>query len=318
MVVLSTAPPDPNSAARAFASQKNQSFLLGDPFLRDCLLQSAALLVPQDTSLPVSIHNWDIYAQTHVSPEKERVFVRNRLQRIQDQDIETVVDSLDASGRVLERLSGYHLKILKHHDDYPTVADLLRPDDRDTRQLQEWSADFSNRLHLKTPDIYVSFIPGLHDLPIDQRREQERSFLLRTLENWAVANDADPSQINLQWKPSGKPVAGIGGKTLDISLSHDNQYFLVAIGSCDLGCDLAPVTHRTAISGPDCWGHSPRRWLTQNSPAMSLIAEVQRSGRPERCCRSWMSRKPYPLSSRHPPMTVSFLLARQIKGSSKF
>ena len=246
IVMLSTAPPDPNSATRAFASPENQSFLLGDPFLRDCLLQSAALLVPQDTSLPVSIRNWDICTQTHASPGQEQRFVRNRLQRIQDQDIETVVDSLDASGRVLERLAGYHLKILKHHDDYPRVADLLRPDDRDTRQLQERSADFSDRLHLKTPDVYVSFIPGLHDLPMDQRRELERSFLLRTLENWAVANDADFSRILLQWNPSGKPVAGIGDKTLDISLSHDNQYCIVTIGSCDLGCDLAPVSHRTA------------------------------------------------------------------------
>jgi enediyne polyketide synthase len=67
-VVVSTPPPDPDCAKLAFASPEHQRFLLGDPFQRDNLLQSAALLIPQDTSLPLSIRRWDIYPDEKSHP----------------------------------------------------------------------------------------------------------------------------------------------------------------------------------------------------------------------------------------------------------
>ncbi|MCP4627565.1 MAG: SDR family NAD(P)-dependent oxidoreductase, partial [bacterium] len=66
-VVISTLPPDPNCAKLAFAGPDHQHFILGDPFQRDNLLQSAALLIPQDTSLPISIRRWDIYPRGEIT-----------------------------------------------------------------------------------------------------------------------------------------------------------------------------------------------------------------------------------------------------------
>jgi enediyne polyketide synthase len=63
-VVVSTPPPDPDYAKLAFAGPEHQRFLLGDPFQRDNLLQSAALLIPQDTSLPISVAGTYIHAAT--------------------------------------------------------------------------------------------------------------------------------------------------------------------------------------------------------------------------------------------------------------
>jgi acyl transferase domain-containing protein/NAD(P)-dependent dehydrogenase (short-subunit alcohol dehydrogenase family)/acyl-CoA thioesterase FadM/acyl carrier protein len=245
MVVVSTPPPDPDCTRLAFAGAQHQHFILGDPFQRDNLLQSAALLIPQDTSLPMSIRRWDIYPQSELSSEHRRVFIQTRLQSHQDQEVLTAVDSLDQSGVLTERLSGYRLKILKHHEDYPTVADLLRPDERDTRQLQNRLAELAAKLRLKIPDICVSYIPGLHDLPRDQRRARELPLLDQTLQGWAERNDADTSRLKIQWQPSGKPEVWESDPPAGISLAHDNRYCLVAAASRPLGCDLAPVTHRT-------------------------------------------------------------------------
>ncbi|MEN8759988.1 MAG: SDR family oxidoreductase, partial [Desulfobacterales bacterium] len=244
-VVVSTPPPDPDCAKLAYASPEHQRFLLGDPFQRDNLLQSAALLIPQDTSLPMSIRRWDIYLGDEITSEHQRVFIRTQLRDLQDQEVDTSVESLDQAGVLNENLSGYRLKILKHHDDYPTVADLLCPDERDTRLLQEKLAGLAAGLRLEIPHLCVSLIPGLHDLPKDRRRALELPLLNKTAERWAQRNGASKSRPKIQWQPSGKPEAQVADQPLDISLAHDNRYCLVVAGSCPLGCDLAPVTHRT-------------------------------------------------------------------------
>ena len=244
-VVVSTPPPDPDCAQIAFAGTEHQRFLLGDPFQRDNLLQSAALLIPQDTSLPMSIRRWDIYPRGEILSEHQREFIQTRLQGVQDQEVDTSVESRDQSGVLSESLSGYRLKILKHHDEYPAVADLLCPDERDTRQLQLRLSDLAARLRLDIPHIRVSFIPGLHDQPKDQRRAVELPLLKETVQRWVERSNADTSQLKIQWQPSGKPEAWVAAEPLGVSLAHDNRYCLVAAGSCSLGCDLAPVTHRT-------------------------------------------------------------------------
>jgi enediyne polyketide synthase len=244
-VVLSSPSPDPDYATLAFSNLDHQGFLLGDPFQRDNLLQSAALLIPQDTSLPMEIRRWDLYPQDDIPPKRSRLFIRTRLEGIQDQEVTTSVESMDQSGRFTERLAGYRLKILKHHDEYPTVEDLLCPDDRDTRHLQESISNVADKLRLNAPQVCISYIPGLHDLPKDQRRAVELPLLNKSVARWATLNDADPTQISFRWRSSGKPEAWISDEPLDISLTHDNRYCLVAIGSSSLGCDLAPITHRT-------------------------------------------------------------------------
>ena len=177
------------------------------------------------------------------------------------QVVETAVDALDSSGLPTERLTGYRLKILKHHDEYPTVTDLLCPDNRDTNLLRDRLDNLSSALHLKTPNIFASFIPGLHDLAKDQRRDLESSLLQKAVENWALSNNADPLQVSFQWQSSGKPEAFISDSPLYISLTHDNQYCLVAVGSEAVACDLAPVTHRTSNQWSGLLGPLARKVL---------------------------------------------------------
>ena len=244
-VVVSTPPPDPDCAKLAFAGTEYQHFLLGDPFQRDNLLQSAALLVPQDTSLPMSIRRWDIYPRSEISSKHQQEFIQTRLHSLQDQEIDTSVKSWDHSGVINESLSGYRLKILKHHEEYPTVSDLLYPDERDTRMVQTRLSELAAILRLNIPHVNVSLVPGLHDLPKGQRQVLELPLLKKTVEQWADLNDVDKSQLTIDWQPSGKPHAQLSDNSVDISLSHDNRYCIVAAASSPIGCDLAPITHRS-------------------------------------------------------------------------
>lgn len=53
-------------------------------------------------------------------------------------------------------------------------------------------------------------------------------------------------QVYLSWSESGKPILeGMGLKTVETSLSHDDRVCLCIVGWGPQGCDVAPVTHRT-------------------------------------------------------------------------
>ena len=108
---------------------------LGDAFFTDTLLQSAALLVPQDTSLPVSIDRMDLFPEffSASSPATVRVELVGQ----EDRDLVYRVVAVSENGAVRAVLKGYRLRILKHHDDYPTVTDLVSPEDRDRRMVRQ-------------------------------------------------------------------------------------------------------------------------------------------------------------------------------------
>ncbi len=269
-VVVGTPPEEPDSASLAFATQTQRNFLLGDPFLRDNLLQSAALLIPQDTSLPLSIRRWEIAPMITSSSGKNRRLIRTRLLGIQDQEVETAVETLDESGGIVERLTGYRLKILKHHDDYPTVADFLNPDDRDTQMVQDRIAGVSAPLRVKVPAIRVTYLPGLHDLSKEQRRERVETFVEQSVAQWGRQNGMPDCPVRIGWKFSGKPEAWILNDPVDVSVTHDDRYCLVAVGSCSLGCDLSPVTHRSASQWAGLLGPLGRRLLDDQKEGPAL------------------------------------------------
>ncbi len=245
--VVGMTPTDAAVGQRAFASPANQHLILGDPFLRDALLQSAALLIPQDTALPTGVRRWDIYPRPETFTESGAVYARTRLESLEDKAVQTTVRCFDPAGVVHENLDGYHLKILAHHDEYPTVEDLVCPDSRDARQLREVLCRLADRYRIEIPDIDVTYLPGLHELSVDRRHALEHPLLEKAARCRTSSPDAGAGpDLQVQWQPSGKPVLRQGGgKPVDLSLAHDDRYCMVAAGNPSVGCDLAPITHRS-------------------------------------------------------------------------
>ncbi|MEJ2102606.1 MAG: SDR family oxidoreductase [Desulfobacterales bacterium] len=244
LAIITAAPTDPNYGKLAFAGSDNQKLLLGDPFMRDAILQSAALLIPQDTSLPISIRRWDIYPQPTSMQKDNSIYIQTLFEGKGEDDVHTSVKTFDCNGTLIESLKGYRLRKLQHHQEYPTVSDLVCPDDRDTRELNACLSLLAGKFRVKVPEVCVSYLANLHGLPKDQRRELEIPLIRKVVQQWIKQNNADKTEFTIEWQQTGKPMINLSDELLEVSLSHDNRYCIVVAGSWSLGCDIVPVKHR--------------------------------------------------------------------------
>lgn len=115
-------------AEDSFAPELGECVLLGDPYVRDSLLQSVQLTIPQDICLPTHIDKIQFFQlPTDQSP---RIITARLLER-QGQDYIGEVTATDGQGYVVERISGYRMRILEERPENPTAAELARSKKRD-------------------------------------------------------------------------------------------------------------------------------------------------------------------------------------------
>lgn len=228
----------------AFPDHSLRPLFLGDPFYRDTLLQSAQLLVPRETCLPVGIARLEIYPSDKKAPTS--VLVSAQLDKMEGQEIKSTVVVVDDEGCVREKLEGYNLSILKHQEDNPSASDLVLPNDRDNRIVSRMVQGLSDTLKLKTPKVLLTYMPGVHDVSKEARHTWEIPVLREAVHQALGADTAVPQSLEFQWLDSGKPiVAGLPENNIEISLSHDDRLCVCVAGSGPQGCDIAPITRRT-------------------------------------------------------------------------
>ncbi len=230
--------------ALAFGDPAEHRLCLGDAFFTDTLLQSAALLVPQDTSLPVSIGRLDLFPAFFRATKPAIVPVE--LVGREDRDLIYRVVAADDNGAPRAVLEEYRLRILKHHDDFPSVGDLISPAKRDGLLLGRALAEASQVLSLEYPWLETDCIPEIHDMPKPARHEAEGPLLKKALTHAAEQYELPAASLTVEWLDSGKPVvAGVAPAELDISLSHEDRTCLCVCGPGPVGCDLSAITQRT-------------------------------------------------------------------------
>jgi len=228
----------------AFPEAMNYDFLLGDPFFRDSLLQSAQLLVPQKTCLPVHIRSFNIYPTD--SEISASILATARIDRAEQGRIENTVIAVDQKGRVKERLDGYGLQILKHNEDQPAASDLVSPDKRDNHFASKTLNQLCQTLKVKAPAVILKYLPGIHDLSREKRHELELPILREAVRQALEDHTDPPNNYSIQWLESGKPVlTGSLENNLDISLSHDDRLCICTVGTRPQGCDIATITHQS-------------------------------------------------------------------------
>ncbi|PID40388.1 MAG: hypothetical protein CR984_03475, partial [Proteobacteria bacterium] len=197
LLTASPTPPDQRSI-EAFNRKDDAALYLGDPFFTDTLLQSAALLVPQDTSLPVGIDSIDLYPAFFNTDGKSQI--RTVLEGRSDRELVYRVEAFSEDGSPLAVLQGYRLRILEHHDDYPTVIDLVSPEQRDRQLVHDALENACRTLSLTAPLVDLTCIPGIHDMPRLQRREVERPLLERVLPEAIKHYEIDPLDQGIGWR----------------------------------------------------------------------------------------------------------------------
>jgi enediyne polyketide synthase len=228
-------------AEDAFTDPLHRTLFLGDPFLRDSLLQSAQMLVPKKICLPVYIGSIDIYP----CADNTHAFIMGHVQmdRIEEDKIKNNVVMVDSDGNIGERLEGYTLRILSHHDDYPGAADLVIPEKRDNRIVRDVLNRVVGSMKIELPKILLRYIPGIHDMSREERRNLETP-MLREIIFHATGKQSDSYEI--KWLESGEPViVGLKEDETKVSLSHAERICLCIAGHGVQGCHIAPIIHRS-------------------------------------------------------------------------
>ena len=230
-------------AETAFASQQPTHWCLADPFFTDALLQSAALLVPQDTSLPVSIGRMDLFPDFFSASSPATV--RTERMGRKDRDLIFRVTAVGDNGEVRAVLEDYRLRILKHHEDYPRVTDLIFPGHRDRQLIAQVLTDACRRFSITAPLLEVDCLPGVHEHTKPGRHQMERPMMERVLSLASKQFELPVSEPKVHWRESGKPeIAGLDQSVLDVSASHEDRTCICACGPGPVGCDLAAITPR--------------------------------------------------------------------------
>jgi len=176
----------------------------------------------------------------------------------------------------LERLEGYRLRVLSHHDDYPTVPDLVDPDMRDSYLVQTALKHYAHTINIQVPHACMAYLSGLHALSKKERRQQELPLITKTV-GQALKTKSKPSKdFDIQWRESGRPVVTAKERLdLEISLSHDDRMCLVIAGKGPQGCDITKVTSRSREEWVDLIG---KRHSTLLDSLIDLGDSLDRAG----------------------------------------
>jgi NAD(P)-dependent dehydrogenase (short-subunit alcohol dehydrogenase family)/acyl-CoA thioesterase FadM len=227
------------------SAQEQTDYLLGDPYFRDSLLQSAQLTVPQHVCLPLRIER--LAGRGGSAPGKRRIeAVFDGFVPGDDRHLLAHVAAFDQEGATLETISGYRLAVLERRSDHPAPEQIAAPDAYDAESLRGRIGKAAAGFGLSAPALALSY-GRWHDLDRTARREAETRRLIRLL---AEAGVSEP----ISWSDSGPQLpepAGFG-----LSLSHDSRLCLFVAGPGRQGCDLAPLICRSAPEWLDLLGES--------------------------------------------------------------
>jgi enediyne polyketide synthase len=227
----------------AFPNPEHRNLMLGDPFYRDSLLQSAQILIPTMSCLPVFIEKLDIYPSADVVEETLTGIVRFNWKK--EQEVQYSVLVVDDKGFFREAMEGYTLHILKQLENNPFPADLINPEKRDNLNLQNIMNSMAEVFGIVIPVFQIGYFPGIHETTKDERHEFEIP-LINTALKKVLGKSYKQEDVKIQWLNNGKPVlGGFEESSIDISISHDNRLCLCVAGDGPQGCDVAPITPRS-------------------------------------------------------------------------
>lgn len=228
-----------------FAPRHARRLWLGDPALRDVLLQSPQLS-EKGTYLPVHIDRLCLY--TLDAPAEGLARASNRVTSPFTEDLVCDVIAHAEDGRPIEELTGYRLKRMEFDADSAAPEDFVHPQRRDQRLLRQAVETARIALGLRPPEFRLVHQPGLARLDRSTRRLNELPLFNDVLAQALPAVAAQPQlgRLEIAWRDDGKPVLrGAGTEGAGISLSHDDRHCLCVAGEGAQGCDVEAIAPRS-------------------------------------------------------------------------
>ncbi|NEQ80928.1 MAG: SDR family NAD(P)-dependent oxidoreductase, partial [Moorea sp. SIO2I5] len=228
----------------SFNHPQGQTILLGDPYFRDVLLQSVQLTIPRHICLPVEISKIEFFQNSNPDETARRVQVI--LQQREDQEYISQVVATNEAGVILERLSGYRLRILEEHPENPTAEQLANPQAADQETFNGILQQTAGQLDVTLPGMSLGYAPNLQTQSKPQRRKHEKPIIADAIQSQLGLSEAAEVKFRIKTLDSGKPqLTGKLTTGLDLSLSHCDRYCLAVVGETPQGCDIEAIDHRT-------------------------------------------------------------------------
>ncbi|MCI5113406.1 MAG: SDR family NAD(P)-dependent oxidoreductase [Candidatus Electrothrix sp. AX1] len=240
-----------------------QEWLLGNPFFRDTLLQSGQLPIPRDLCLPRRIEQIKRFPVKNQGSQsgsqancqnKRQVWGKVIIEEHREGYVYSSVTMFDATGQVIEQITGYKARIVEHNKDNPTAEELACPDQRDRMILLNELEKRKGLLpmHCMLPQLNVAFLPCLQYMSKKERRKKELPFIKSSL---APLLDGSDLRIEISWSEQGKPFLAIPTDAgVNFSLTHNEGTLVCSAGPGVQGCDLETVVDRSLESWHDLLG----------------------------------------------------------------
>jgi hypothetical protein len=222
-------------------------FLLGDPYFRDAMLQSAQLCLTPTIALPIGISEWTIRS----FPQRPREVLGCRLTVMSTAETgaRSRVVAVADDGTPVEVAEGYDLHFLGTQPGGPTAAELAttcRPPWMSVDTLRRVLSCQAKDFGVSLPLVDLAFSPEIHARDAHERHRRQLphfSALLRELTSPTFPTAAD--ELAVRWTPAGQPYVD-GHPRLGISASHDGDYCLYVASFGRQGCDISPVVPRSS------------------------------------------------------------------------
>jgi enediyne polyketide synthase len=243
-----------------FAARHPQHTVLGDPALRDVLLQSAQLS-EKGVYLPVHIDSLGVHAGEGASAFLATARTRV-VSRAGDELVCDVVAALE-DGTVVEQLQGYRLKRMALDPLAPSPEDHVDPQQRDSALLARALDEAGGALKVGVPEHRLVHTPELARMDRSRRRLSELPLFTEVLlQAFPASRALAAERLEIHWREDGKPmVGGLDGERADLSLSHDRSHCLCVAGDGPQGCDIEPIEPRPEAEWTGLLGRERRPLL---------------------------------------------------------
>ena len=163
---------------RRFPIPKRNNCCSAALFTETALLQSAQILVPTTSWLPVSIRRIDIFDLSRDTPKT--LACESLLIRREEKEAESSVTVVDENGQVVETIEGCVLSAMRPLESNPTPSDLVDPAKCDNALLAEKVSEAADAFEVALPATQIDYLAGLHQLDADQRHRLEMPLIKRT------------------------------------------------------------------------------------------------------------------------------------------
>jgi acyl transferase domain-containing protein len=218
-------------------------WLLGDPYFRDALLQSAQLSVTPNMCLPLRIERWDMWQREAHGVQCHRCVTA--VEELEPGTYRATVQARDEMHRMVESLTGYDCRILQHREHLPPPSEIVLRGTSEAVQARLQLGALCEPLGLGLPELGILRLPGIHRLNADVRHQAESP--LMTAVTRAALNRCDHSQLTIRfsWDDHGRPNID-GTNQVSVSLAHDEEFCVCVAGQGPQGCDIEPVIARAS------------------------------------------------------------------------